>query len=416
MKLLNKRNLLRSAAVLTCALMALMTTPAFGQDYGYQPPPTLAPGQLDQLVGRIALYPDPLLAQVLAAATFPDQIPDAAAWADQYNYLRGDDLANAIAQANLPWDPSVQALLPFPDVLDMMAQDMDWTNELGNAVLEQRPDVMDAVQRMRREAESYGYLRSSPQMRVVDDGGWVELVPVNPAYVWVPTYDPLIVFAPPRPGFFVGGAIHFGFGFTFGVGWSNWGWGGGFDWHAHNVIVHNAVWGRNWTNRNVYVHNYGNWNGGRWRQTVVNRNFNANRNRNVNEPHNYQPPARNFEPPARNNQPPAQAYQPPARNFQPPAQGYQPPARNNPPPARVFQPQQNTRPVNNGNQRFNVQPNRGYEQHPPEHAGALQGTQNGRAEHTASAWGQASRGGGNGAAPRGGNQSGNRGNERGGRR
>jgi len=97
--------------------------------YGYPPPdysapPTFSPEQLDQLVARIALYPDPLLAQLLAAATYPDQIPDAADWADQHHYLQGQDLANAIYDDQLPWDPSVQALLPFPSVLDMMASDM----------------------------------------------------------------------------------------------------------------------------------------------------------------------------------------------------------------------------------------------------------------------------------------------------
>jgi len=366
MNLLKQRSFRRSAAVLTCALMALTAVSVFGQDYGYQPPPMLGPGQLDQLVGRIALYPDPLLAQVLAAATFPDQIQDAAGWANQYRYLRGDDLANAISQANLPWDPSVQALLPFPNVLSMMAQDMDWTSQLGNAVLAQKPDVMDAVQRMRHEAWQYGYLRTGPQVRVVDDGGYVEVLPVNSGYVWVPNYDPLIVFAAPRPGFFIGGAIGWGFGFSFGPVWSGWGWGGGFNWGSHAFLVHNVVWGRTWANRGVYVHNYGNWNGGQWRNTVVNRNVTINRTVNINRNVNVN------------------------RNFQAPGPG--------------------TRPVYNGNQRFNVQPNRGYEQHPPEHAGAFQGTQNGRSEHAASAWGQASRGGG------GGNQGGNRGNERGGRR
>src|SRR5580700_3154170 len=86
-------------------------------------PPVMAPAQLDNLVSRIALYPDPLLAQVLAAATFPDQIPQAAGFADQNRGLTGDALANAIGQANLPFDPSVQSLIPFPTVLDMMAQD-----------------------------------------------------------------------------------------------------------------------------------------------------------------------------------------------------------------------------------------------------------------------------------------------------
>jgi hypothetical protein len=98
----------------------------------------LPPGELDRLVSRIALYPDPLLAQVLAAATFPDAIPDAARWADQHHYLTGDALAAAINGDRLPWDPSVQALLPFPNVLDMMASDMGWTQSLGNAFLAQQ--------------------------------------------------------------------------------------------------------------------------------------------------------------------------------------------------------------------------------------------------------------------------------------
>jgi hypothetical protein len=98
-------------------LLGLLPAAAIAQD---QAPPSYAPEQLDRMVSRIALYPDPLLAQVLAAATFPDQIPDAAGWADQHHYLRGDDLARAIASDQLPWDPSVQALLPFPSVLDTM--------------------------------------------------------------------------------------------------------------------------------------------------------------------------------------------------------------------------------------------------------------------------------------------------------
>jgi len=99
------------------------------------PPPQFTPDQLDNMVSRIALYPDPLLAQVLAAATFPDQIPDAARWADQHHYLQGQALASAIQGDQLPWDPSVQALLPFPSVLGMMASDMRWTSDLGNAFL-----------------------------------------------------------------------------------------------------------------------------------------------------------------------------------------------------------------------------------------------------------------------------------------
>ena len=118
-----------------------------------QEPPDRSPEQLDKLVARIALYPDPLLAQVLAASTFPDQIPEAAKWADEHHYLTGDELAKAISEDHLSWDPSVQALLPFPSVLEMMASDMKWTRDLGDAFLAQHQDVMDAMQRMRQKAK-----------------------------------------------------------------------------------------------------------------------------------------------------------------------------------------------------------------------------------------------------------------------
>ena len=157
--------------------------------------PQSGTGELDKLVTRIALYPDPLLAQILAAATYPDQIPDAAKWADEHHYLTGDDLARAITEDHLTWDPSVQALLPFPSVLEMMASDMNWTSELGNAFLAQQQDVMDAVQRMRKKARDYGYLRTNAQV-VVAGGPYITIMPVNPAFVCVPVYDPLIVFAP----------------------------------------------------------------------------------------------------------------------------------------------------------------------------------------------------------------------------
>jgi hypothetical protein len=246
---------LRKAAVGFLALvMALVAPPMFAQDQGQ--PPSFAPDQLDQLVSRIALYPDPLLAQILAAATFPDQIPDAARWADQHHYLTGQALADAIQADQLPWDPSVQALLPFPSVLDMMASDMNWTTDLGNAFLAQQQDVMDAVQRERRRARDFGYLRSNGQI-IVGGGPYITIAPVNPAYVVVPYYDPRIVFFAPRPGFVVGGAIRFGFGVTIGGFFRPWGWGyDRFDWDRHGVIINNEPWRRSWGNRREYEHPY----------------------------------------------------------------------------------------------------------------------------------------------------------------
>ena len=226
--------------------------------FAQAPPPTRPPRELDELVARIALYPDPLVAQILAGATYPDQIPDAARWADQHHYLSGQGLADAIQGDQLPWDPSVQALLPFPSVLEMMSRDINWTTDLGNAFLAQQQDVMDAVQRQRKKAYSYGYLRSNGQV-VVTDGPYVTIMPVNPGFVVVPYYDPAIVFFAPRPGFVVGGAIRFGFGVSLGLFFRPWGWGPGygrFDWGRHTVIINNAPWGRTWVNRGAYVHPY----------------------------------------------------------------------------------------------------------------------------------------------------------------
>jgi hypothetical protein len=132
-------------------------------------------------------------------------IPQAAAWADQHSYLKGDALAQAMQADHLQWDPSILALFPFPSILDMMARDPAWTQQFGNAVLTQNSDVMDAVQRMRQRAHSYGYLASNSYINVVSSGGYIQILPLNPGVIYVPSYDPVIVFAPPRPGFVVGG-------------------------------------------------------------------------------------------------------------------------------------------------------------------------------------------------------------------
>ncbi len=223
----------------------------------YPQPPTLAPQQLAELVAPIALYPDGLLAQVLTASTFANQIPDAAGWANAHQYLRGDQLAQAMRADNLSFDPSVMALLPFPSVLNYMAQYMGWTQALGNAVLAQRDQVMDAVQQRRQEAYNYGYLQNGPNVRVVASPGAIEIMPVTPGFFYVPYYNPVVVFARPRPGFFVGGAIRFGGGITIGAGFAPWGWGHvGFGWQQHAILIDNHPWGRTWSNRAVYVHPY----------------------------------------------------------------------------------------------------------------------------------------------------------------
>jgi len=220
-------------------------------------PPPMSAQQLDALVGRIALYPDPLLAQTLTAATYWDEIPDAAAWANQHSYLHGDALNQAMLADNLAWDPSVLALLPFPSVLNMMAADPNWTGQLGNAVLGQREQVMDAVQRLRQQSYSYGYLRTNSDIDVIDQGGYVEIEPLNPYLYYVPVYDPLIVYGPPRPGLFVGGVIRFGPAVTLGLSFGRFGWfGAGFAWGEHAVLIDHRPWVRSYANRSVYVHPY----------------------------------------------------------------------------------------------------------------------------------------------------------------
>ena len=142
--------------------MLINTAPAMAQDYGYPGGYNYAPaGQLDSLVSRIALYPDPLLAQTFAAAAFLDQI------------------AAAAQGSGGPFDPSVEALTHYPTVLQMMASDPDWTQALGQAVMQDEGAVMDAIQNLRREAQQYGYLQSGPQMQVVDDGGYIDILPMG---------------------------------------------------------------------------------------------------------------------------------------------------------------------------------------------------------------------------------------------
>src|SRR5271167_4930945 len=179
---MTKMKRLRTASAALVLLMGIVAAPAFAQG---PPPPSFPPQQLDQLVSRVALYPDPLLAQILAASTYPADIPAAAQWADQHHYLTGQALANAISGDQLPWDPSVQAMLPFPSVLDMMNADMNWTTQLGNAFLAEQQAVMDAVQRQRALATRYGYLRTNPQV-VVSGGPYITILPVNPGFIVCP--------------------------------------------------------------------------------------------------------------------------------------------------------------------------------------------------------------------------------------
>jgi uncharacterized membrane protein YgcG len=265
------------AIALTCSMAIL---PGDVLLYGQTPPPQTAPNQqqlmtpeqLDSLIAPIALYPDPLLGQVLAASTYPLEIVTAERWVGQNSNLQGKALVEAAARQD--WDPSIQALVAFPTVLQMMNQSLDWTTALGNAFLAQQPDVMAAVQRMRMRAEQSGKLQSTPQQQVqnttVDGQPTIVIQPANPEVIYVPTYDPTYVWgaAPayyPYPSFgypFAAGAIAFGVGVAVGAIFNGgWGWGWGVGWGPRPSV---------YVNNNFFTHNGNTFvNRGRWGNTYA---------------------------------------------------------------------------------------------------------------------------------------------------
>jgi len=178
------------------------------------------PSELDTLVSTIALYPDPLLVHVLDATTHGEDLPSASAFATANRHLKGDDLAAAIERAELDYDESVIALIPFPDVLRKLAKYATWANQLGEAVEMQKADVMDAVQRMRKVAHKNGYLNSDDKIAVkVDDN--VSIQPVREEYVYVPEYDPRVVYYVVSDGSF---RLRYVNGVWTGAGLVYWGW------------------------------------------------------------------------------------------------------------------------------------------------------------------------------------------------
>ncbi|MGP8245458.1 MAG: DUF3300 domain-containing protein [Bryobacteraceae bacterium] len=220
---------------------------------------TLTADQLGDLVAPIALYPDPLLGQILVASTYPLEVVEAGQWLQKNPGLSGTALTEAAQPQN--WDPSVQALVVFPDVVKLLTSDVTWTTNLGNAFLSQQSDVMAAVQTMRQRAEQNGKLASSPEENVSttqqDGQPAIAIEPANPDMMYVPEYDPAWIWGPavyypypawywPGPSIIVGG-LGFGFypgvnvGFFFGGGWGGWGaWGWHPAWGTRAVVVNNT--------------------------------------------------------------------------------------------------------------------------------------------------------------------------------
>jgi uncharacterized protein DUF3300 len=208
----------------------------------------IPPAQLDALVAPIALYPDPLLAQTMAASTYPLEIVQLQQWLAKNPGLKGDALKSAVEKQS--WDPSVQGLAAMPDVVKRLSDDIQWTTDLGNAFLAQQKDVMDAVQRMRAKAQEKGALKSNEQQvvqtKTVEQQQVIVIEQANPQVVYVPTYNPTVVYgAPiypyppiyyPPPGAV---AISFGVGMAMGA-WMSGGWGYGPSWgHSSSVYINN---------------------------------------------------------------------------------------------------------------------------------------------------------------------------------
>jgi hypothetical protein len=236
---------------------------------------------LDSLVAPIALYPDPLLAQVLAASTYPLEIIQLQQWLEKNKNLKDKALVDAVAKQ--PWDPSVQAMAALPDVVKRLADDIQWTTDLGNAFLAQQSDVMDAVQRMRSKAKETGNLKSNEQMKVetkvVENKSVIIVEQASPEVVYVPSYNPTVVYGapvypyppiyyPPAGYYAAGMALSFGVGVAMGAAWSG-GWGWGSSWGGNNDITINN---NNNFNRNANV------NGGNRTNTIGSGNRGGNSN------------------------------------------------------------------------------------------------------------------------------------------
>lgn len=197
--------------------------------------------ELDQMLAPIALYPDSLLAQVLMAAAYPLEVVQADRWVKQNKNLRGEQLNAALDK--MDWDLSVKALVPFPSVLSMMSEQLDWTAKLGEAFLAQQAEVMDTVQKLRAKAKDQGNLKTTKEQKVIEQDQTIVIEPATPTVVYVPTYNPTLVYGswwyptyPPYPYYPAGavitaGVLSFAAGVAVGAAWNNgwgsWNWGGG---------------------------------------------------------------------------------------------------------------------------------------------------------------------------------------------
>lgn len=293
---------LLSGAVLLATSSNVVAMPMYEPPYQEADQAPLSASDIDAIVSPIALYPDQLVAQILGAATYPDQVTAASNYVNNTS-LKGDALMKEVDKQ--PWDPSVKALTQFPTVLDQMAKNLAWTSALGDAAFNQQKDVMTAIQKLRQEAKAAGNLKTTKEIKVVQESPQTIVIqPANPQVVYVPSYNPTVVYGTPYnpPGYSTAalvttGLISFGVGMAIGASMNNsccgWGWhGGGWgcNWgrgypvYQNNIYISrsNTFYGNNRYNNNPYYRNnnrptpYGNGNN---RYNANNRVNNANNNK-----------------------------------------------------------------------------------------------------------------------------------------
>jgi len=245
---------LLSGAVLWATGSNVVAVPMYDPRYQEADQAPLSSSDIDAIVSPIALYPDQLVAQILVAATYPDQVTAASNYVNSSS-LKGDSLMKAVD--GQPWDPSVKALTQFPTVLDQMAKNLAWTSALGDASFHQPKDVMAAIQKLRQEAKAAGNLKTTQEIKVVQESPQTIIIqPANPQVVYGPQYNPTVVYGTPYnpPGYSTGalvatGLISFGVGMAIGASMNNsccgWGWyGGGWEcnWHGGTTVYRNNVY------------------------------------------------------------------------------------------------------------------------------------------------------------------------------
>jgi hypothetical protein len=212
--------------------------------------PAFTQQELDQMLAPIALYPDSLLSQILMASTYPLEVVEAARWSKANSNLKGDQAVQAVAENT--WDPSVKSLVAFPQILMMMDEKLNWMERLGDAFLAQQQEVMDTVQSLRQKASDAGNLKSTDQIRVEQQGPSIVVEPANPQVVYVPYYDPMVMYGPwwwpayppvywaPWPGYFYGPRFGVGFAWGIGIGVGPGFFFGGFNWPYRHISVVNV--------------------------------------------------------------------------------------------------------------------------------------------------------------------------------